>query len=139
MISHLRATWDMRSVTSRGVQQKVSIDKARTVGALERKIDHAGSAANAGNALRLVLSGLFEVVPQKMGRIGPAQLRQGLGFDLTHPLPRHAELPADLFEGADLPVVESEAQTNHVLLSLGQVSERLSHRSIQKRTRRRVV
>ena len=62
-------------------------------------------------------SGLFEVIPQKMSGIWPAQFGEGLGFDLADPLPGHPELPTDFFERADLSVIETEAQTNHVLLS----------------------
>ena len=52
------------------------------------------------------------------------QLAQRLRFDLADAFPRHAELPADLLQGAGPTVVESEAELEHLALAR---RERLQH------------
>src|SRR4051812_13961241 len=61
---------------------------------------------------------LLEVLPQHLGAGGVAQLRQRLGLDLTNPLARHAEFPADLFEGSRVTVGQAEAQLDDALLPI---------------------
>ena len=62
-------------------------------------------------------SGLVEVVPQELCRLGSAQLRQRLGLDLPDPLAGHPEGFAHLFERPDLAVLQAEAESHHVLLA----------------------
>src|SRR5690606_14878856 len=64
-----------------------------------------------------------EVLPEHLRARRVAQLRQGLRLDLADPLPRHAELPADLLEGAGVPVGQAEAQLDDALLPFRQRAE----------------
>src|SRR3954470_8806225 len=62
---------------------------------------------------------LVQVVAQHLGTRRVAQLRHGLGLDLTDALARHAVHLADLVEGLRLTVGETEAHGDDTGLALG--------------------
>ena len=49
-----------------------------------------------------------------------AELAERLGLDLADPLPGDAELAADLLEGPPTPVLQPEAELEHLALAAGQ-------------------
>ena len=53
------------------------------------------------------------------------ELADGLGLDLADPLSRQAESFADLFESVGLPVSDSEAELQDLLLRIAQCVEHL--------------
>src|SRR5438552_6223506 len=64
-----------------------------------------------------------------------AELRERLRFDLANAFARDAELLADLFERADLPVVETEAQTHDRALAVVELLQRFFDRFREQRAR----
>ena len=74
-----------------------------------------------------------------MRRIGATQLGQGLGLNLTDPLPRHAEFPANFFQRADLAVVKPEAEAHDILLALGEVSQCLTDGFVEESPGGRII
>ncbi len=80
----------------------------------------------------------FEELPQTLGTLRMTQLGQRLRLDLADPLAGHAELLADLFERLGPTAVETEAQPDDLLLSIGQLPEHLGDRLVQHHPGRRV-
>ena len=78
-------------------------------------------------------SGLFEVVAQTLRAGGVTQLGERLRLDLADALPGDAELLADLFERAHLPVVEPEAEPHDLPLAIVELLERLDDRLGEQR------
>ena len=46
----------------------------------------------------------------KLGPAGVAELAQGFGLDLAHPLPGDVELPAQLFQRPGAAILQTEAE-----------------------------
>ena len=67
------------------------------------------------------------------------QLGQGLRLDLPDALTGDPEGLADLLEGTDPPVVETEPQLHHLALTLGKCGERIAYCRMQHRPGRDVV
>ena len=56
-------------------------------------------------------SSLFiQIIPQALGPAGVAELAQGFGLDLAHPLPGDVELPAQLFQRPGAAILQTEAE-----------------------------
>jgi hypothetical protein len=60
----------------------------------------------------------LQVVAELLAAGGVAQLGEGLGLDLADALAGHAELAADLLQGAGVAVGEAEAELDDLLLPL---------------------
>src|SRR5258706_14942700 len=68
-----------------------------------------------------------QIILEPAAAAGMAQLAQRLRLDLADALARDLEFPAHLFERATAAIVQPKAQTQHLLLALGQPAERVLH------------
>ena len=60
--------------------------------------------------LLLQCSLFIQIIPQALGPAGVAELAQGFGLDLAHPLPGDVELPAQLFQRPGAAILQTEAE-----------------------------
>ena len=71
-------------------------------------------------------SGLFiQIIPQALGPAGVAELAQGFGLDLAHPLPGDVELPAQLFQRPGAAILQTEAEGDDPLFPGRQALEHI--------------
>lgn len=68
----------------------------------------------------LTAQALIQKVLQPLASRRMAQLAQGLGFDLADSFSCNVELLADFLQGSRAAVLQSEAQTDYLALTLGQ-------------------
>ena len=67
-----------------------------------------------------------------VGSIQPTKFVEGIVRNLANPLCRHSELLADFVERMDLAIVESEAESDDVLVALGElVQQSLAHHGVE--------
>ena len=67
-----------------------------------------------------------------------AQLGKCLGLNLTDPLARDAELPADLLERAGTAILETETKPHDLLLPIAQLDQNITNSRGQQVARRNI-
>src|SRR3990170_4196486 len=92
----------------------------------------------SGGAGRNAAAALLQVVLQLLAARGVAQLPQRLRLYLADALPRHVELPPNLFQRAAPAVLQPEAQHQHLLLARRQRAEHVLHVLLEKLVRGRL-
>ena len=79
-------------------------------------------------------SRLLQEIAEPVVALGMAQLGQALRLDLADALTRHAERLPHFLERARLPGVEAEAVLEYLLLTVGQVAQRVTDHDQPART-----
>ena len=75
---------------------------------------------------------LIEVAAELAAVARVAQLAQRLGLDLADALAGDAELAADLFERAELAVLQAEAKDDDFALALGELAQRVANLRLEQ-------
>ena len=85
-------------------------------------------------------SGLFiQIIPQALGPAGVAELAQGFGLDLAHPLPGDVELPAQLFQRPGAAILQTEAEGDDPLFPGRQALEHIHQLPAEQLLRRELM